>query len=142
LTRLVVDASVLLSASVAAPNTPLALLMGAVRSGAVEMVVCEQLLGEVRRGMDSTYFRGRLTTEERETSLAAIARIGLTMDDPVSPPPVVRDRKDDYLVALAKAADATVIVTGDRDLLDHEGLEPSAITARAACIRFGLGITS
>jgi putative PIN family toxin of toxin-antitoxin system len=142
LTRLVVDASVLLSASVAAPNTPLALLMGAVRSGTVEMVVCEQLLGEVRRGLDSAYFRGRLTTEERETSLAAIGRIGWRMADPVAPSRVVRDPDDDYLVALAKASTATAIVTGDRDLLDHEGLEPPAITARAACVRFGLGITS
>jgi putative PIN family toxin of toxin-antitoxin system len=142
LTRLVVDASVLLSASVAAPNTPLALLMGAVRSGAVEMVVCEQLLGEVRRGMDGPYFRGRLTMEERETSLAAIGRIGLKRADPVASPRVVRDPDDDYLVALAKASRATAIVTGDRDLLDHEGLEPPAITARAACVRFGLGIAS
>lgn len=53
MTRLVIDASVLLSAAVAAPDTPLALLMGAVRSGAVEMVVCDRLLGEVRRGLDS-----------------------------------------------------------------------------------------
>lgn len=141
MTRLVVDASVLLSASVAAPDTPLALLMGAVRSGAVEMVVCEQLLGEVRRGMDGPYFRRRLTAEERETSLAAIRRIGWRMSDPVAPPRVVRDPDDDYLVALATAAEASAIVTGDRDLLDHEGLEPPAITARAACVRFGLGIT-
>ncbi len=105
------------------------------------MVVCEQLLGEVRRGLDSAYFRGCLTTEERETSLAAIGRIGWRMADPVAPPRVVRDPDDDYLVALAKASTATAIVTGDRDLLDHEGLEPPAITARAACVRFGLGIT-
>jgi hypothetical protein len=57
---------VLLSASVAAPDTPLSQLMGAVRSGDAEMVVCDQLLGEVERGLNSRYFRGRLTEEERE----------------------------------------------------------------------------
>lgn len=36
----------------------------------------------------------------------------------------VRDPGDDYLVALARAAGAEAIVTGDRDLLDHEGLVP------------------
>jgi uncharacterized protein len=34
---------------------------------------------------------------------------------------VLRDPKDDYLVALARASDAEAIVTGDRDLLEHPG---------------------
>jgi predicted nucleic acid-binding protein len=58
--------------------------------------------------------------------------------DPVTPPRVLRDAHDDYLVALARSAAAEVIITGDRDLLDHEGLEPPALTPRAACERFGL----
>jgi putative PIN family toxin of toxin-antitoxin system len=138
LTRLVIDTSVLLSAAVAAPDTPLALLMGAVRSGAAEMVICDQLLGEVQRGLDNRYFRGRLTEDEREALPTALARVGLRRPDPVSPASILRDRKDDYLVALAKAAEAVAIVTGDLDLLDHEDLDPPAITARAACISLGL----
>jgi predicted nucleic acid-binding protein len=51
---------------------------------------------------------------------------------------VLRDPKDDYLVALAVAGRAEAIVTGDRDLLDHDGLVPPAITPRDACERFGL----
>jgi predicted nucleic acid-binding protein len=58
--------------------------------------------------------------------------------DPRDPPRVLRDRGDDYLVALAKAAAAEAIVTGDRDLLDHEGLDPPALSARHACARFGV----
>jgi predicted nucleic acid-binding protein len=46
--------------------------------------------------------------------------------------------RDDYLVALARATRVDAIITGDRDLLDHEGLEPPALTPRAACERFGL----
>jgi putative PIN family toxin of toxin-antitoxin system len=138
LTRLVIDASVLLSASVAAPDTPLSQLMGAVQSGAVEMVVCDQLLGEVERGLDGRYFRGRLTQEEREELPSALARIGLHRPDPIAPKPILRDPKDDYLLALADAADAVLIVTGDKDLLDHPNLDPPAINARAACVRLGL----
>jgi uncharacterized protein len=58
--------------------------------------------------------------------------------DPVSPPPILRDRSDDYLVALAQTARAEAIVTGDRDLLDHEGLNPPALSAKDACRRLGL----
>lgn len=64
--------------------------------------------------------------------------IATVFPDPESPPPVVRDPADDYLVALAGAAGADAIVTGDRDLLDHAGLEPPAVTARAACAQLDL----
>jgi uncharacterized protein len=138
LTLLVIDTSVLLSWAVAAPDTPLALLMGAVGSGAAEMVVCDRLIGEVQRGLDGHYFRNRLADEERLAVPVALERVGLRMSDPVSPASILRDPTDDYLVALAKAAKAEVIVTGDRDLLDHPDLDPPAITARAACIRLGL----
>lgn len=52
MTRLVIDANVFLSATVAAPDRPLALLMSAVRSGAAEIVVCDHLLAEVERGLN------------------------------------------------------------------------------------------
>lgn len=51
---------------------------------------------------------------------------------------MVRDPADDYLVALARVAEADAIVTGDRDLLDHAGLQPPAVTAREACARLDL----
>jgi uncharacterized protein len=51
---------------------------------------------------------------------------------------VLRDPTDDFLVALARAASAEAIVSGDADLLDHDGLEPPAIHARAACELLGL----
>lgn len=138
MTRLLLDASVLLSAAVARPGTPTALLMDAVADGKVEMVACERLMGEVRRGLESSYFRERLPAEDREAVLTGLERIALMRDDPVSPPAVLRDPDDDYLVALADDARAEAIVTGDRDLLDHPGLKPEAITAREACRRLGL----
>lgn len=138
MTRLVLDASVLISAAVARPGTPTALLMDAVEDGRVEMVACERLIGEVRRGLEGSYFRERLPAEDREAVLTALERIALMHDDPASPPAVLRDPDDDYLLALALDVDAEAIVTGDRDLLDHPGLEPDAITAREACRRLGL----
>jgi predicted nucleic acid-binding protein len=50
---------------------------------------------------------------------------------PHVPVSVLRDPTDDFLVALAIAGRADAIVTSDRDLLDHAGLRPPAINARA-----------
>ena len=138
MTRFLLDASVLLSAAVARPGTPTSVLMDAVEDGKVEMVACERLLGEVRRGLEGSYFRERLLTGDRRAVLTALERVALVRPDPASPPAVLRDPEDDYLPALALEANAEAIVTGDRDLLDHPGLKPEAITPREACGRMGL----
>jgi putative PIN family toxin of toxin-antitoxin system len=114
------------------------LLLDAVRTGRIEAVACEQLLTEVRNGLGSRYFRDRLSAEEGTAFLEMLRALAVVMPDPVHPPPVLRDRADDYLVALAKAAGAEAIVSGDRGLLDHEGLEPPALSAKRACARFGV----
>jgi predicted nucleic acid-binding protein len=44
----------------------------------------------------------------------------------------------EYLVELAVAGRAAAIVSGDADLLDHDGLHPPAIRVRAACELLGL----
>ncbi len=58
--------------------------------------------------------------------------------DPTDPPRVLRDPNDDYLLALAASSGAEAIVTGDKDLLDHPGLQPPAITARQAVEQLGV----
>ncbi len=138
MTRYLIDASVLLSAAVARPGTPISLLMDAVEDGKVEMVACERLIREVRRGLVSQYFRERVTAQDRKAVLAGLDRIAIMHPDPESPPAMLRNPEDDYLPALAIDANADAIVTGDRDLLDHAGLEPKAITPREACRRLGL----
>lgn len=49
MTRLVLDANILLSAAVGRPDSPPSLLLDAARSGQIEIIACEQLLEEVRR---------------------------------------------------------------------------------------------
>lgn len=109
--------------------------MGAVQSGAAEMVVCDRLLGEVERGLAKPYFRGHLTDDECDELLRALERVGLHRPDPVAPRAILRDPEDDYLVELADTADAALIVTGDKD---HPDLDPPAVNARTACVRLGL----
>jgi putative PIN family toxin of toxin-antitoxin system len=137
-TLLVVDASTLLSTTVAKRDSPLAVLLDAVTSGAIEIVAGDELLSELHDGLESTYFRDRVSAVDGRAYEAMIASLALHLPDPVSPPKILRDSDDDYLVALALAANATAIVTGDRDLLDHENLKPPALSARQACEMLGL----
>jgi predicted nucleic acid-binding protein len=69
---------------------------------------------------------------------AKLPRIGALFADPLPDiGNVCRDPNDDHVIALALAAEATVIVTGDKDLLTlgrHQ--EVRIITARAFLSEF------
>lgn len=134
--RFVVDASVLLSAVIAKPDSHPSLLLDAVRAGDIEMVA--RLLDEVRRGLGGRYFRERISEDERLAIPAMLRVLALMVPDPEQVPALLRDPEDDYLVELARANRAEAIITGDRDLLEHEGLVPPALSAREACVLVGL----
>ncbi len=138
MTRLVIDASALLSGIVGTDPSPPARLVDALFAGEFEAVVCPTLLGEVRRGLSRPYFLSRIDPADAERAVREIARASIQLRDPQNPPSVLRDPTDDYLVALALTGRARAIVTGDRDLLDHPGLHPPALTSRAACELLGL----
>lgn len=130
--RVVVDANVLLSALVGNPEAAPAILLEAIHDHLVEMVACPMLIAEIRDNLAEPYFRALLDQSEAERAVSAIEHIAVMLDDPVDPESVLRDSGDDYLLALARAAKVEAIVTGDKDLLDHVALQPSAISAREA----------
>lgn len=138
MTRLVLDTSVLLSGVVAAPTSPLGRLLAAARTETFELLACPLLFEEFGRGLAKPYFRERVTAADAAELLDAFKLLAVVLPDPVAPSSVVRDPDDDFLIALAVAGDADAIVTGDRDLLDHPGLHPPALDARAACRLLGL----
>jgi uncharacterized protein len=134
LKRLVIDASTLVSGITGSRNeSPPCLIYDAVSEMSVEAIICPCLLAEVERGLRKPYFRGSIEEQDIAEAVSIIRDAGTLLDDPVDPPAVLRDPEDDYLVALAREADAEAIVTGDRDLLDHDALKPPAVDARAAC---------
>jgi uncharacterized protein len=114
LTRLVIDASALLSGIASNPERPPGLLLAALYERAFEPVICPKLLGEVRRGLHRGYFRRRVPEHDIERIVLTIARASVQLRDPKDPPPILRDPTDDYLVALARTARARAIVTGTR----------------------------
>jgi uncharacterized protein len=132
LKRVVIDPNVLLSALVGKPDAAPAVLLDAVHDHVVEMVACPLLMAEVRESLAEPYFRTRLDELEAEQAASALERVAVVLADPIDPEPVLRDSADDYLLALARSGEAEAIVTGDKDLLDHSGLQPSAIGAREA----------
>ncbi|MDO8184127.1 putative toxin-antitoxin system toxin component, PIN family [Conexibacter sp. JD483] len=135
MTRLVLDANIVLS-GLAAPTGPPGRLLRGAREQAFVSIICPRLLAEVARGLRKPYFRVRVPLGR--AAFRTYVDAAAELPDPTRSPPLLRDPRDDYLVALARAGEAVAIVSGDRDLLDHAGLAPPAIDARTACRRFRL----
>lgn len=140
MTRVVLDASVLLSATVASPDSPVAHLMNAVESRMFEVVTSPLVLAEFRNGFTKPYFRKRVSPRRASEIVGAFESVAVVISDPSAAPRVLRDPSDDFLVALARAVDAAAIVTGDHDFLNHEGLNPPALSPRAACDMLGIAV--
>jgi putative PIN family toxin of toxin-antitoxin system len=120
--RLVVDAGVYVSAAITGQGPPVQLLEAAVEGRAV-LIVSPLLLGEVRDVLARDKFRRWITQHDADAFVDALVLLAEVVDDPPdsSWQRLCRDPDDDYLVALAQAYRATLLVTGDRDLLDlHE----------------------
>ena len=135
--RVVVDPTSCSQRSSAIRRSAPAILLEAIHDHAVEMVACPTLIAEVRDNLTEPYFRVLLGQDEAEQAVSAIERVAMMLDDLVAPEQVLRDSGDDYLLALAlaRSAKAEAIITGDKDLLDHPGLQPPAISARKATDR-------
>jgi uncharacterized protein len=113
--------------------------MRAMQAMRFEIAVCPKVLREVQKALRKPYFRVRVSAEEVRRAVSRIEEVAVAFDDPSDVVPTLRDPKDDYLIALARAANAEAVVTGDKDLLDHkEELEPRAISPRDACELLGL----
>jgi uncharacterized protein len=138
LSRYVLDANIVLAAFAGRPGAPPALLLAGVHNGDLEAVACPLLIDEVRGNLAKPYFRALLSELEAQEAVEAYSDLVVMLADPMDVEPVLRDSEDDYLVAIARASSAQAIITGDKDLLDHLGLRPQAIEARAACELIGL----
>jgi putative PIN family toxin of toxin-antitoxin system len=115
-TRAVLDPNVLVAAAINPHGAPASCLR-AHGEGRFELVVSPLLLAELIGVLSRPRFRPFLTVEQAERLVEALRHDAMLVDDPTEREAVSRDPNDDYLVALARAASAHVLVTGDRDLL-------------------------
>ena len=127
--RAVLDANVLVSALLSRAGAP-ARLLERWLDGAFDVVVSPQLLEETRRTFASPKLLGRVRPEEAERFLVLLEAQAEVVTDPSEPSRLrSSDPADDYLLALAAAADAR-LVSGDRHLLDLADDAP-VLTPRA-----------
>ncbi|MEX1009533.1 MAG: putative toxin-antitoxin system toxin component, PIN family [Acidimicrobiia bacterium] len=114
--RAVLDPNVLISALLAPGGSP-AKVLRAWLDGAYELVVSALLLMELERALGYPKLRDRVDNLEAAELVDLLGREAQMFDDPANAPAVRSpDPGDDYLIALASAAQA-VIVSGDRHLL-------------------------
>jgi putative PIN family toxin of toxin-antitoxin system len=132
----VIDTSVLVSAFIGRPEAGPSQIVAAWREGRFALVASPRLLDELREVLSRAKF-ARWSAEGRgEMYAAAFAATAQIHDDPPASP-ATRDPADDYLVALARSANADLLVSVDRDLLeanlsDVTVISPADFLARLA----------
>jgi putative PIN family toxin of toxin-antitoxin system len=115
--RAVIDTNVLVSGLLwhGAPHA----LLEQVRAGALGLVSSPLLLAELEQVIGRAKFEAILTRSatSRERALAELRQLAEAIEPPPLAVPVCRDPDDDAVLALALAAQADLIVSGDDDLL-------------------------
>ena len=115
--RAVLDTSVLVSALIS-PGGPSAALLLELRAGAFDLVASPTLLAELREVLGRPKFRLYATEAEAVAYADLIRHEATVRDDPApSGRPLSADPDDEFLVDLARAAAADVLVSGDAHLL-------------------------
>ncbi|MBV9100947.1 MAG: putative toxin-antitoxin system toxin component, PIN family [Candidatus Dormibacteraeota bacterium] len=119
--RAVLDVNVLISALLAPAGSSAAILLHWLR-GAFDLVVNADLLAELTAALRYPKLLARIAPGDGAAFVDLLKREALVAESTALPPPArSRDPRDDYLLALAAAANA-VLVSWDRDLLDLPGV--------------------
>lgn len=121
--RALLDVNVLISGLLSRTGAP-ARLLGKWLDGEFELVVTERLLAELEATLARPKLRRHLDQAEISRFLELLRDVAERVEDPDAEPIIhSRDLKDDYLIAAAASARAT-LVTGDAHLLELEGSIP------------------
>ncbi|MDQ2942300.1 MAG: putative toxin-antitoxin system toxin component, PIN family [Candidatus Dormibacteraeota bacterium] len=113
--RAVLDVNVLAAALMSRTGAP-GRLIALWLEGAFELVISEALLLELGRAFAYPQLRKHISSKDGADFIGLLRATASLRADRVQPPQVSRDPGDDYLVALATSS-ASILVTGDRDLL-------------------------
>ena len=125
--RVVVDANVHVSALIGT-GPPARIIEFWQRQRTFEMVTCPQLEDEIRNTCGRNRLRRRIPEADVSVYLLILGTHAMQMLNPESVEETTRDHKDDYLVALARTANADFIVSGDRDLTEWAEQRPPVVT--------------
>ena len=132
--RAVIDTNVLLSALLwrGLPH----LLLEQVRNGSVTLISSPALLAELADVIARPKFDVMLarSSTSRAQTLAQVRQLAEVLDPPPLAQPVCRDPDDDAVLALAIAAQADFVVSGDDDLLSLASFEGIPILTPAQAL--------
>lgn len=115
--RVVLDPGVLVAAAIA-PSGVCARLLDAALDGRIGLIVCPALTQELRDVLHRPKFRRYLSPGEVDRFVALVERVAEHHPDPTVETAISADPDDEYLVALARAAEEDSLVSGDPHLLD------------------------
>jgi hypothetical protein len=106
-------------------------LVEAIYENEITLLVFEDLFEELRSTVQrKKHLAARITLEQVEELIADLLVIGEQVPAISEPfPQVVRDLKDDYLLAYALVGQADYIVTGDEDLLVLQQVDTLSIVS-------------
>ena len=127
--KVVIDANVFVSAAIQRGASHRIVMSWLAGVAEFELVMCPELLTEVREVLTTrARLRRWITLEDATQFVDAIATLVDLVDDPDPIGAETRDLDDDYLVALARSHNVSVIVSGDSDLLEWEAQDPPVVT--------------
>ena len=114
--RIVLDTNVFVAAVTSCEGVSARLLLGAM-AGRFQLVASPLLLAELVGVLRRPKFRWYLSIEDAHLFVNTIRELAVIVDDPPEEDdPITGDPNDDFLVLLAEAAGADVLVSGDPDL--------------------------
>jgi putative PIN family toxin of toxin-antitoxin system len=113
--RIVIDTNVLISGLLSTTSTPARALERAVTIG--RLVATKETLRELIEKLSSSKFDRYVTRAQRDELLNLLAPV-MDIIEVLQPIHAARDPKDDKFLEAAVNGRASVIVTGDRDLLE------------------------
>ena len=128
--RVVVDPGVFISALIGSPGGAPDLVVRAFADDRIEVVASPLLLDELERVLRRPKFAKYVDERAAREFVERIRRHASVVDDPADQPAATRDRKDDYLVALARTVSVDALVSGDRDLIEAGLSKPAVWTPR------------
>ena len=133
--RVLLDANVLISYLLTpAQHSAITHITEAAVTGEFQLLVPEELLEEVRETIRAhEHLARRISLEAMRSFVDLVLEIAEVIPRITEPiPSLTRDPEDDYLIAYALVGQADYLVTGDRDLLVLEYVEPVKILTPSA----------
>lgn len=127
--RAVLDPNVLISALISPAGAPREIVT-AWTQGSFDLVASPLLLDELRNVLARPRFRRWVSAATVAEYVKGLTDAATIIDDPPLMPGLSPDPDDDYLIALARVAEADYLVSGDRHLTAISDPIPPVLTPR------------